>query len=154
MRGSEKGKMRTLVIHIFTFPQFVEKQVEKPKSSYKTEFFLVLKNRSIFNIRKKTGKNFSVFIHQIHFDFAFRKKCFPSLFSVSTFLFTFFPFPQGIFSRISTSTRGSCLFHKAIFLFRMYSLLKFTEREKRKNLVASGFFALFQLFYIPYNHYS
>ena len=97
------------VMHIFTFPQIVEKQVEKQKSSYKTEFFQVLKNRSIFNIRKNIGKNFSVFIHQIHFDFAFRKKCFPSLFPFPHFFSHFFLFHRASFQEFPQA-RGDLVF--------------------------------------------
>lgn len=50
MLRREKGKTVGVFIHIFTFPQIVEKQVEKQKNAVNVNFFRVLKKFLIFNI--------------------------------------------------------------------------------------------------------
>ena len=99
-------------------------------------------------------QHFSLGISARHFIFLSRKRADSLLFRVSTFLFTFFPFPQRIFSRISTSKMLPRFFHKSHLLFRSDSTPVYHGEEHRKILASSGFFRLFQLFDKPYNHYS
>ena len=62
MLRREKGKMAGVFIHIFTFPQFVEKQVEKQKNAVNVNFFRVLKKFLIFNIFRSAALAAELFL--------------------------------------------------------------------------------------------
>ena len=141
-------------MHIFVFPQCVEKQVEKQKILGAAVFFHLLINFPFFN-RLRDEKIISHLLYTYSAFRFFRSHCkVPQPFQISTFLYTFFPFPQGIFSRKSTIVLRSHLFHKTKTCFRISFHQKSHGKEKTKSLVASVFSGLFQLFYKPYHHYS
>ena len=141
-------------MHILVFPQSVEKQVENQKNRCIAVFFLLLINFPFFN-RFPDGNINSIHLYTYSVFCFFRPQPrFSDIFSISTFLYTFFPFPQGIFSRKSTTVLHAHLFHKSKNCFRLSFHRKSHGKEKTKSLAASGFSGLFQLFDTPYHHYS
>jgi hypothetical protein len=136
---------------VFTHPYFSTacgKISGKSKNTLRRRIFSSVEKQNDFQHFSKKGMIMLLSGRIFFSPFAIHFPTIFTMFSVSTFLCTFFPFPQRIFSRISTSHSCARIFPQSIKVFRVASHLQSNGNRNAKNQTPQGFFGLFQLFYM------